>query len=43
MDWRKHTHKLGDALAYQHGPNLHTHGTDGKVDTILDQPVKEGK
>ena len=35
-DW-DHKHP-GDYPAYtdsQHGPNLHTHGPDGKVDTIM--------
>jgi len=35
-DW-DHKHP-GDYPAYadsQHGPNLHTHGADGKVDTVL--------
>ncbi len=36
VDWRTHTHgAAGDAWSYQHSPNLHTHGTDGKVNTIM--------
>ena len=39
VDWRTHTHAPGadEALRLdrQHGPNLHTHGTDGKVDTVM--------
>ena len=34
-DWRTHTHKPNDPWAYQHGPSLHTHGPDGKVDTVM--------
>ena len=38
-DWRDHTHEPNDAWSYQHGPNMHTHGTDGKVDTVLGDSV----
>ncbi len=34
-DWRTHTHKSDDPWNYQHGPNTHTHGTTGKVDTVM--------
>ena len=34
-DWRTHIHEPNDPWAYQHGPNLHTHGTDGKIDTVM--------
>ena len=37
-DWREHTHNLGDVLDNQHGSHLHTHGADGKVDTIEGEP-----
>jgi len=35
QEWTYHTHEPEDHLNPQHGPNLHTHGADGKVDTIL--------
>ncbi len=38
-NWRTHTHAPGadEALRLdrQHGPNSHTHGTNGKVDTVM--------
>lgn len=37
MNWKQHTHKPRDAEQYQHGPSLHTHSLDGKVDTIHGQ------
>ncbi len=40
-DWREHVHG-SDAwplhLEAQHGPNTHTHGADGKVNTIMEEP-----
>lgn len=38
MNWKTHTHKPGDTKQSQHGPNLHTHGLNGKVDTIMGEP-----
>ena len=35
----KHTHgPTEETLESQHGPDLHTHGDDGKVETILGKP-----
>ncbi len=37
VDWRTHTHGAGGppGLQRQHGPNTHTHGPAGSVDTIM--------
>ena len=42
-DWRTHTHESNDPWAYQHGPNMHTHGTDGKVDTVMGDSISSEK
>ena len=31
-----HTHTPNDPSKSQHGPNLHTHNAEGKVDTVMD-------
>lgn len=38
-DWQTHTHEPNDPLESQHGPNLHTHDTTGKVDTVMDLSI----
>ena len=44
-DWRTHTHAHGadEALRLdrQHGPNSHTHGPTGHVDTIMGKAYPE--
>lgn len=39
----EHTHEPDDPLNKQHGPNSHTHGKDGQIDTRQGQPVKRCK
>ncbi len=41
MDWRTHTHKPDDYYNYQHGPDMHTHGPTGHVDTIMGDAYPE--
>ncbi len=37
-DWPTHQHGPDDMEASQHGPNSHTHGVAGHVDTIMGEP-----
>jgi hypothetical protein len=41
-DWdHKHPGAYPASAEDQHGPNLHTHGADGKVDTIMGKSTSD--